>query len=512
MSEQRDLEAGALGGMVWLSGARAVQGVVKLLVLAILARLLTPEDFGLVAAAMAVIWFGRIFSGLGVAPALVQREALEERHVRAGASSALVLGSVAGVVTYFAAPLVSDFFQMEGLTPILRILAVLFPIQALAAVAERLLQREMLFDTIARIEVVSHSVGYGLIGVGLALAGGGVWALVGAHLAKESMKCGLFVRWAPHRMTPGLDVAALGELLRFGSGYSLGSLSQYFALQGDNLVIARFLGAGPLGLYGRAYELMVVPAKALGSLLDQVLFPAMSRVQQRPGRLARAFRRGLAVVAVTVLPASVATLVLAPELVETVLGTGWEGVVLPLQILAVGMYARIGYMVGQTVANATGAVYRAAWRSAVYATLVVVGAWVGQRWGIPGVAAAVLGAVTVNFLLITALAARLSGLGAKEMVAAHLPAIVLSAIIGAEAWALNRLLETLALPTVARFVLCLLGLAATFLASMRLARTGLLGDDVRWMLGILDRKSPERLQPWVRRVLGTERPETAGGR
>lgn len=329
----------------------------------ILARLVLPADFGLLAAGGSILWLLNIFAGAGVGPALVQRVELKPEHVSTSLSVSLLFGLALGGATFLSAPLIAALFQIPPLGPVLRVMSLILPVTALSIVSESLLQRELRFRTIAIAELVSYAVGYGIVGVALAWRGAGVWALVAAELVKAVGKAAMLWRASPHSNRLGFERQAFGQLVRFGSGYAASSLSMYIALEGDNLIIARTLGSSALGMYGRAYELMFIPAKALGDILEKVMFPALSRVQDDAQSLATAYRRGLALTALLVLPFSAGMIVLAPEVVLVLLGQRWTGVIAPLRILATAMYFQMGYAVGKTVANASGAVMQIAWRT-----------------------------------------------------------------------------------------------------------------------------------------------------
>lgn len=497
-----ELKRRTLGGFAWISAATAIRAVLRLVVLMALGRLLLPREFGLVAAAGVIIWFGNILSGLGVGPALVQRPRLETRHVHTAVTASILLGVMLSLLAVWLAPAIAAAFRMPELTAVLRVMAIVLPIAALSVVGECLLQRELRFGEIARYELVSYAVGYGLIGISVASLGGGVWSLVAADLAKTTIKSVLFIRASPHSKRPGFDPAAFRELARFGSGYTVTSLSMYFALQGDNLVIARALGASALGLYGRAYELMGVPAKAIGDVVHKILFPAMSRVQHDATRLALAYRRGMAAVALLVLPFSGVTVVLAPEIVRTLLGGNWDGVITPLRILTFAMYPQVGYMIGQSVTHAGGAVYRTAWRSGAYALLVVAGALVGQRWGVAGVAAAVALAITANFLLIAHLAGRVSGLKLRAFILLHGPAFAFTVAAVLTAWLAASALRGLGAPSPLVLVAVAVAVLTVCLAVLRLAPRVVLGHDGGWLLRTITENLPERFRAPIRWTLG----------
>lgn len=510
VSEERRPEAAspefrrrAFRGFAWLSAANASRGVLRILVLAVLARLVLPSDFGLLAAAGSVLWFLNIFSGVGVGPALVQRTELDERHIRTALTTSAGFGVVLGFGAFASADFVAGLFEIVGLVPVLRVMAFAIPIAALSSVNEALLQRELRFGAIAAAELISYVVGYGMVGTISAAFGAGVWALVSAEMVKSIVKAVLLWRASPAVKRPGFDRRAFRELITFGAGYTASSLSIYFALEGDNLVIARSLGSAALGVYGRAYELMLVPAKALGEILDKVMFAALSRVQGDQQQLGVAYRRGIAVMALLVLPASATTLILAPEIVQVLLGTRWMSVVAPLRILALAMYFQMGYMVGQSVANASGAVLHTAWRSGVYAVLVVLGALVGQRAGLPGVAAGVALAITVNFVLTSQLAMRITGTAVGGFGARHGPALMFTAVAGVTMWVVATGLRRLGAAPPVVLAGSILSATASSALLLRAAPAGMLGQDVVWIAQALRSKTPRPLRPFFFWALGS---------
>lgn len=464
--------------MAWGKGAYAV---LQMLVVAVLARLLAPSDFGVVSAALVVIGFSAIVSHLGLGPALVQRENLERRHVDTAFLSSVLMGVALGAAVWLGAPAAARFFKTPAVAPVLHALACVFPLSGLSVVAESLIKRELRFKWLANVEVITYAVGYGVVGISLAFAGLGVWALVWAQLTQALLRTVILV--ADRRPNVArTEWRAFGELMYFGGGYTVAKIANYLAVQGDNLVVGRFLGPHALGLYGRAYQLMSAPAYGFGTILDVVLFPAMSRVQSDAERLAAAYRRGVTLIALVVMPPSALCILLAPEVIRVVLGTQWTGVVAPFQILAFGMLFRTSYKISDSLARATGSVYRRAWRQILYAGLVVGAAWVGQRWGISGVAAGALAALTVNFLLMAQLSLDTAGITWSGFALAHLPAALLTAAIVPPAWVATWLTRHARLP--ALFVILSATLVAGIIGGTLVWRapTRFLGADALWML------------------------------
>ena len=490
---KRSLTHRTLSGIIWTAWGRVAQITLQTAVLAVLARLLAPADFGVVSAALVVIGFSAIASQIGLGPALVQRRELEQRHIDTAFVASVALGFLLGGTVWLIAPFASTFFRLPSVQPVLRVLALTFVIQGLGLVSESLLRREMRFRWLANRDIVTYAVGYGGVGVTLAMLGWGPWSLVAAQLCQVTLRTSLLLVLHPPRLRRLGDWEAFKDLMYFGGGFTLAKIANYVALQGDNLVVGRTLGAAALGFYGRAYQLMTAPAHAIGLVLDNVLFPALAKVQDDQKRLTLGYRRGIALIALVVLPPSVIILVVAPEIVHVLLGARWVSTVAPFQVLAAGMLFRTSYKMSDSLARSTGAVYRRASRQAGYAALVLGGAWVGQHWGILGVAWGVLFAVTVNFLAMAQLSLSVTGMGWREFWRAHQPAALLALASFPIAWATAQLARRVELP--ALIVLLLVGAVALLVeiaAAWRFPAL-FLGEDGVWILQRLRAFLPARL-------------------
>ncbi len=499
-----------LAGMFWLLSGSGVQALLRIIVIVVMARLLAPADFGLVAGALVFIDFVEVFSDMGLGLVIVQRPELTSEHVRTGFTLSALLGLLFAAGIWFAAPAIAGVFRMEGMTTILRAMAVVFPIDSLSLVASALLQRELKFRRLAGISIVAYVVGYGAVGVTLALLGFGVWALVGAYLAQTLIVSLTLLVVQPHPKRPLLDRGALREMTYMGAGFSASQICNYIALKGDNAIVGRWLGAGALGLYTRAYGLMTMSVTIFGSAFDRVLFASLSKIQRERERLSLAFRRGTALIALLILPTSAVSFVLAPELIHVLLGPRWAGVVAPFQILAAGMLFRTSYKVSASVARATGAVYRSAWRQAVYAVAVIAGALVGQFWGVAGVALGVLLALAVFFLLMAQLSVHLTSITWRDYLAAHLPAAFLTLVIGVETWAVATALRGAAAPPALLLLVAVSVALVTFAVIVRLSPRLALGEDGLWALCRIAERVPARFMLVARWKKNLERALIAG--
>lgn len=425
----RGLTGRAVGGMFWTFSGTGLQAAVQLLALMALGRLLTPTEFGLMAAANVVVAFSQIVSQIGVGPALIQRRALEPTHVRVAVTLSLVLGLLLGAIVFFGAPAIAEAYRIPALEPILRVVAFLFPLDGLNTVAKSLLTRQLRFRLYIALDVGSYIVGYALVGVFLAWRGYGVWALVAANLAQEALRTLAMYVATRHPLRPSFDMRAGRDLLRFGFGHSMAQVGLLLSQQGDNMVVGRWLGAAALGVYGRAYNLMVMPANVFGRIVNRVLFPVMAQVQHERHRLANAYERGVAVVAMLSLPTSAFLWVVAPEFIPIILGPQWGEVVLPFRLFTVSLLFRMSSKISDACIKATGKVYAWALFQFAYAGLVVIGAIVGQHWGLGGVAICVSLAMAFDWMAMAYMGRSVTGLTWPRFVAAHVPGTLMAAVI-----------------------------------------------------------------------------------
>jgi O-antigen/teichoic acid export membrane protein len=482
---KRSLTQQTVAGMAWMIYGKVAFAILQLLILGLLARLLSPADFGVIAAAEVVIGFSAIVSQLGLGPALVQRPELDNRHVETAFTASVLLGILLGAIIWFGASLSAQFLHMPAMVPVLHVLAWVFPLQGMQTVASSLMSRELRFRWLANLDVITYALGYGVIGVTAALLHWGVWALVAAQLAQTILKTIVLLSRHPPRFRHFADRTAFGDLMYFGGGFTMARIANYVALNGDDMTVGRFLGPTALGYYGRAYALMSAPAYGFGTVLDAVLFPAMAKVQDDRKRLSTVYRRGVALIALLVLMPSVVIVLLAPELILVSLGPKWMAVVSPFRILGIGMLFRTSYKMSDSITRSTGAVYRRAWRQFAYAGLVLVGAWIGQHWGMAGVAWGTLAALTVNFFLMAELGLDVGHVTWGEFWTAHRPAVLLTAATFPPVFAGTTLLRHFETPAVVTVITVAGSAAAIGLALILAAPATFLGADGQWILGTL---------------------------
>jgi O-antigen/teichoic acid export membrane protein len=405
-------------GAKWSSAEILVSLPVRLGTLAILARLLTPTEFGLFAAAVTVIEFVRPLGMLSMDHALVQSKNLSTESIAFASVLALGLSSLIAATIALTADSVLLLYDDPEVPGLLIALALSGPLAAVSGLLLAVLRRKLAFRELSILTLLSSAIA-ALASIVAAAAGWGVWALVTGYYFDLALRAlfALFLvrpRWVRPR--------ARGEtrgLLRFGVGSTLSLMLNFWALHGDYVVIGSVLGPKPLGFYSRAYQLVSTVPGMLGRLHNMVLFPAFSRAQSDKSYLAKALLVGTEATAALTLPLCAWGLVLGPEIIFVLLGPGWEEAVIPFQILSLGVYFRSGYRFAASIVFATGHVFALSACQGIYGVMIVGGALFGARWGIFGVATATLLALLVFYVLLYALTARVSGATAWSFIRVH---------------------------------------------------------------------------------------------
>lgn len=390
-----------LSGLFWLGSSSGAKAIIKIIVIGLLARLLEPGDFGVVAAAMVVIVFTEMIYEMGVGPALIQLENIGEKHIHTAFTFSLGLGVSLILLFYQINPFIAAFYEMPELLDVLNLLLWVFPIRTISHISYSLLQREMLFKRLAGLDLISYLLGFGVMGLILALNGFGVWSLVWANLTEALIYCILLLVRTYRKLGVGLDITALKELLRFGSGFTIAAILNFFARKADYIIVGKYIGGAGLGIYSRAYGLMNAPNSIVGSVANNVLFAGFSKIQADGKRMLSALEKSYSLIFLSMLPLSGISIILAPEIILVLLGEKWMASIMPFQVLVFSMFFRVGYKIGGTYLKSVGKTKVLAFTQGIYAIGVTLGSYLGLAWGINGVAVGVTLAIILNFFLLT---------------------------------------------------------------------------------------------------------------
>ncbi|MDX6769393.1 MAG: MOP flippase family protein [Elusimicrobiota bacterium] len=324
-------------GVLWSVAGQAGRQSALLVTQVLLARILTPRDFGLVATVLIFSNFAVIVAEQGFGAALIQRREIEERHRSSIFWVNAALGAGLTALFLLASPLVARAYGEPELGPLTRAMAVLFIVHSTGTLHTTLLSRALEFRLVARAEVTAAWAG-GAAALALALAGWGAWAIVAQSLVAAAAGVVMLWRLSPWRPSFLFDAAAVRELAGFSTNHFVGNLANYWVRNVDNLLIGLVLGAHPLGVYSRAYAVMLFPLSRVTRVLSRVMLPSFSLIQTDKERVRALFMRMTRVIALVTFPMMSGVAACAPDFVAAVFGPRWGEMVPVLRVLAlVGM-------------------------------------------------------------------------------------------------------------------------------------------------------------------------------
>ncbi len=402
MSQNISKTKSGIRGFTWMFFGNLFNKFSHIIIIGVLARLLTPEDFGIIGIILIFVSFSDIFTQMGIGTALVQKEHINKDHISLGYTLSMFIGIFVGITFYFLAPYVGRFFNLEGLEGPIRFFSFFFPIKSMNSVSIALLQRDLKFDALVKSSSISYLFGYGLTSITFALLGYGYWSLIYGQLAILIVNTIVLLFYKTPSFSLFNSRKTYKELLFFGSGYALDTYINFFADNTDNLIIGKVLGTSSLGIYSRAFQLFALPASFFGTIYDKVLFPILSSKQSDKEKLSSFYIFSNSFSLLVLLPLSLILLFNAELIITILLGEQWLEVIIPFQILVVGLYIRFGTKINKAFLKSLGLVYQGVYYQTIYAIMMATFVFVGVKYfGVIGAAAGVLLTNIINYIQVS---------------------------------------------------------------------------------------------------------------
>ena len=351
----------------------------------ILARLLTPNDYGLFGMVAAVVGFAQMFKDAGLSMATVQRDSISHEQISTLFWVNVLISIFLGICVLAASPLVTIFYGRPELTAVTASLSVSFIISGLMIQHQALLRRHMQFGTLAIIQIASQLIAL-LVTIALALFGWRYWALVAGAITTAMVGTTLtlfFCPWIPGSMKKGTGVR---DMLKFGGNLTGFSFVNYFARNLDNILIGKFWGSQSLGLYSKAYALLTLPLQQINAPISAVAIPALSRLQNEPERYRRYYLKAIALITFITFPGVMFMIVMSEDIIHIVLGDQW--------LKAIPIFSILGFSaLVAAVLNPTGWLYISSGRTdrmfkwgIFSSSFIVASFFIGLPYGAKGVA------------------------------------------------------------------------------------------------------------------------------
>ena len=407
----------------------------------LIARLLNPADFGLLAMTAPLFAFASLFTDFGFTQATIQRKDINQNQLSFIFWCNVGLSVVAAILVASCAGLAASFYGEPRVTPIIFSLTITFIIAGLYAQHLALLNRRLEFQKLAVIDLSSFIVG-AAVGLVSAVYGLSYWSLVLNQLAASVTT--LLLAWFFSGWMPGLfkNVKDNRDLIGVGANVTSFNLVNFFARNLDNILIGRYLGGVQLGVYDRAYKLLLLPLSQITGPIAKVALPALSRTVESPEKYKRAYMRMLEVVLLVTYPGVVFAMVNSELLIVSVLGARWSDVSPVFSILAIGaLFAPIS--------NSTGWLFLSQNRSremrnwgVISSVAFAISFVCGLPWGIEGVAALYIGVGAIQGPLLWWAATRKGPLTTGELFGRLFPYAAGAVVVFVFEWGFARWLVT----------------------------------------------------------------------
>ncbi len=407
------------GGALTLS-AQGVKFFLQLGSTAVLARLLTPADFGLIAMVTAIVGFVAMFKDAGLSMATVQRAEVNHAQVSTLFWINVALSVLVMLVVAALAPLIAAFYSEPRLVWITLALATTMVFGGLTVQHQALLKRQMRFKALSVIQIVSMAGGIA-IAIVMAWQGFGYWALVGNAAGMAAINAAMV--WMLCSWRPGLPKRGAGtmSMLRFGGNLTGFSFLNYITRNIDNIAVGAVLGASTLGLYSKAYNLLMLPIRQINGPVGMVAIPTLSRLQNDPRKFKKYYLAAIAAIASVTFPIVVFLAVDTRNLVMTMLGRQWLDAVPIFQWLAVAAFFGGINVAPGWLCVALGKLRRQMYWAMISAPVIAATILISVQFGIVAVAASFGIAWSVLFVLFVVMACRGSPVSSLDVLRACLP-------------------------------------------------------------------------------------------
>lgn len=466
----------------WQSVNVLTQVLLQLGFMAIMARQLTPQDFGIMSIVLVVMGFVEIFSQIGIGPALIQRKDLNDKKISGSFFISVGLGGLFFALMYAGAPAVERYFECDqaGLVLLFRVVAVSFVISAIAVVPRSLIIKEMAFKKLFLASSVAMTIGLYGVGITLAFLDYGVWAYAWALIAQNVLLTIGYWLQRPLRITRSWGWADVKDMIRYGGGSTLFNFFNYAASKADVIIVGKYSGAAAMaeaggdctnrfsstGVYDRSVWLMTLPVTVLGKLSDSVLFSGMSRLQDDQSALQRVFLSGTYFISMLVFPGCVFLIFFADQVVLSLLGDQYLEAVAVSRVLFIGVVFRALIKLSDAIVRALDAVYTASAIKALFLAAVIGGTYLGLESGLVGVAWNLVLAIVVQYILMLLLSIKLTGLRLGRVIGKMIPAMLVSIVLSGAAFVPFFLLRWIDMPPVIGLILAIgmMGAAVLILA------------------------------------------------
>jgi len=457
----------------------------------VLARLLGPKPFGQIAIALIISTLGRLIANFGFSAVLVQRKELSKADIEFAFTLNFLMSCVITVVVFAAAGPLAALFRQPEVVPIVRAVSFTFVLEAFGVTSMGLLKRELAYKRIQTSFVTSYLVGYMVLGIPLAYMGFGVWSLVVAQLSQVLIYSAMLYGITRHSIRPRFTTDQR-QILHLGIKITSTNILNWGITNLDNAVVGRYFGAIALGLYSRAFQLAWMPTDSVVSTIQQVLFSAGSRVQDRLESLQKAYLSSITIIGLTIGPVFFTVALVSHTVIVGLLGPRWVDAAPLLEPLSIAMLFQAQLAVAGPMIWATGKVEKELWVEAATLVITLFVLAVATHFTVVALSWAMLCVYMARWLMLTQSLIGLLKLSWERVISALKGGLLVSAVTAFVTYGVDHALSFIS-RTPVRLAVDIVAAAVILLAMLSLLRTHVVSTELRPQATIVLKKIREKL-------------------
>ncbi|OJF68812.1 polysaccharide transporter [Alteromonas sp. V450] len=425
---QVSLKDSTINAVSWSVLLQSSSQVLNFTIGVFIARLLTPDDFGLVAMVLVFVSFSHLFADLGFASALIQKEKVNQIHYISCFWLNVAIGLLLSLLMFAASDWVARFYERPELTQISQSLSILFLLISATSVPKAKLLRSLNHKRVGIIELVSNLTA-GVAALVCAFKGLSYWSLVIQLLVLNLLRLFLLFYVSKISLVFLFGYRELKQLLSFSVTVFVTKLIREGTSQLDKLLVGKYIDSTTLGLYSKAYSLMLFPIQNISRVVTNVMFPTFSKIQSDPERVGAIYLKCIGCISLLTFPILMGTAVVAPLLIEVIFGSQWLGMTIYLQFFCI-----LGLLL--SIVTVTGAVYLGLGRPDLQLKvnlftqpLKLVCLSIGVMFGMKGLMAGYFLSFVISVLLTWSVAMRLLNRSVNDVIKAILPTMLISFVM-----------------------------------------------------------------------------------
>jgi PST family polysaccharide transporter len=422
-------QGSVMSGVGMMAVLTVTSKVVRLLVLMVTARFLTPDDFGVVAAFSMVLALAYLFAEFGLVKTLIQRPQINKLHIGSALLLSVFFCFVVFCVLMFESQFIEELTGVVGIKTPLQISAFLFVVLAIGNVCSALFQRNGEIVFIGKVQAFATVFGNLFVTVPLLFFDLGYWAIIIGILVGELCSLLIIIWKGKHYLTLTFGFVEIYELIKYSSAFLSHNILGLISKQIDIALVGRFFGKIDLGNYSRAMQLIEFPNQLYWLIVDRVVFPNMSAMKNEQDKLRSFFVEVYSLLSLILMVGAIILFCGANEIIMLIMGDGWNAIVALLQILAISVVFKCATGFIDSFLAAYGVIKALTYKNIISVIVFIISLLFSLDFGLRGVAYAVVFASSVNFLMSIFTAIYFCGIPSKVFIKSSLPGCITSLIL-----------------------------------------------------------------------------------